>query len=223
MCSGFLRRARQSCSCCHSACGLTSRAPAARRQWDREHRAMGIRIVTFEREHGSGCSAIAATVARRLGWKLWDQALSEEIARRLHWRGGFEGSLNAPRLGLVDAESIRAVVSKLVPELAEAGNCVIVGRAAAFLLRERRDAFHVFVYAPFKERVRRLREAGESEQKAEELAQTVDRERADFILKRFGIEWPGRHYFHLAVNSCMGDDPAAEIILHALAVYKERC
>jgi cytidylate kinase len=208
---------------------------------------MGIRIVTFEREYGSGCSAIAATVARRLGWKLWDQALSEEIARRLHCRGGdverlgersdpalyrlfksflrgsFEGSLNAPRLGLVDAESIRAVVSKLVPELAEAGNCVIVGRAAAFLLRERRDAFHVFVYAPFKERVRRLREAGESEQKAEELAQTVDRERADFILKRFGIEWPGRHYFHLAVNSCMGDDPAAEIILHALAVYKERC
>ncbi len=208
---------------------------------------MGIRIVTFEREYGSGCGAIAAKVAARLGWKLWDAALSEEIARRLHCRSGdverlgersdpglyrlfksflrgsFEGSLNAPRLGLVDAESIRAVVSRLVPELAAEGNCVIVGRAAAFYLRERRDAFHVFVYAPFKERVRRLREAGESEKKAVELAQTVDRERADFILKRFQIEWPGRHYFHLAVNSCMGDDVATDVILHAVAVYTERC
>ena len=44
---------------------------------------MPIRVITLEREYGSGGGEIAERVATRLGWKLWDQLLTEEIARRL--------------------------------------------------------------------------------------------------------------------------------------------
>jgi cytidylate kinase len=206
---------------------------------------MNIQVITLDREYGAGGGVIAEKIAKRLGWKLWDHALTEEIARRLrcgcgaveeheekrdpaHYRlfkafmrGSFEGSLNAPRIRMVDTECVREVMRKLLPEIAEAGNCVIVGRGSAFYLASRNDAFHIFVYAPFQERVRRLRASGESEEKARELAESVDRDRAEFIQKYFQVEWPGRHHFHLMVNSGMGDDVATDIILDAVAKWEK--
>jgi len=207
---------------------------------------MNTRVITLEREYGSGGGVIAEKMAARLGWKLWDQMLTEEIARRLDcdcraveehqekrdsayyrllksfMRGSFEGSLNAPRMRMVDTECVREMVRKMMPEIAEAGNCVIVGRGSAYYLGDRPDAFHVFIYAPFKERVRRLQSTGRSEKEAVELAQTVDKERAEFIKQYFDIDWPGRHRFHLMVNSGMGDDAAVEIILEAISSYGKR-
>lgn len=208
---------------------------------------MRIQVITLEREYGSGGGEIAAAIAGRLDWKLWDQLLTEEIARRLDcdcgavakheekndptyyrllksfMRGSFEGSLNAPRLKIVDTECVREVAQKLLPEIADAGRAVIVGRGSAYYLSKRPDAFHVFIYAPFQERVRRLQATGKTEKEAIELAETVDRDRADFINKYFRVDWPGRHRFHLMVNSGMGNEAAVEIILDALACYeKER-
>jgi cytidylate kinase len=134
-------------------------------------------------------------------------------------RGSFEGSLNAPRLKMVDTDCVREVVKRILPGIAEAGDCVIVGRGSAYYLSERPDAFHVFVYAHFQERVRRLRARGKSEREAIERAETVDRDRAAFIKQSFGIEWPGRHRFHLMVNTGMGEEASTEIILDALARY----
>ena len=208
---------------------------------------MGIRVITLEREFGSGGGDIAAAIAGRLGWKLWDQLLTEEIARRLEcdcgavakheekqdpvyyrlmkafMRGSFEGSLNAPGLKMVDTECVREIVQQLLPEIANAGNAVIVGRGSAYYLSKRTDAFHVFIYAPFHERVRRVKATGKSEKDALELVETVDRDRAHFISKYFNVDWPGRHRFHLMVNSGMGNEVAVDLILDALAHYeKER-
>src|SRR5580693_1898585 len=117
-----------------------------------------IRVITIEREYGSGAGEIAGKLAERLGWKLWDQLLTDEIARRMDcdcrdveeheekrdpafyrllkafMRGSFEGSLNAPRLKMVDTECVREVVQKILPEIAQKGNCVIVGRGSTYYL-----------------------------------------------------------------------------------------
>jgi cytidylate kinase len=205
-----------------------------------------IRIITLEREYGSGGGVIAEKLAGRLGWKLWDRLLTEEIARRMdcdcraveeheerrdpaHYRlfkafmrGSFEGGLNAPRLKMVDTDCVREVVQKILPGIAEAGNCVIVGRGSAYYLGSRRDAFHVFIYAPFEDKVRRLQSIGKSEKEAIEQAETVDRDRAAFIKQYFNVEWPERHRFHLMVNSSLGDDVAVEIILDAVARFAKQ-
>jgi cytidylate kinase len=196
-----------------------------------------IRIITIEREFGSGGAVIAEKVASRLGWKLWDQLLTDEIARRMDcarglveeheeqrdsatyrlfkafMRGSFEGSLNAPRLQMVDTDCVREVARKILMEVAETGHSVIVGRGSAYTLTGHPDAFHVFIYAPFEDKVRRLRAAGRSEKRAIELAETVDVQRAAFIKQYFNIDWPERHRFHLMINSIMGDELAVETIL----------
>ena len=204
-----------------------------------------IRVITIEREYGSGAAAISKKVADRLGWKLWDQQLTNQIARlldcdsrtvekreekrdpvfyrlfRAFMRGSYEGSLNAPRLKIVDADCIREVAERVVKGAAEEGNCVIVGRGSAYYLQSRSDAFHVFIYAPFESKVRRLRADGHAEDEAAQLAETVDRDRADFIKQYFGVEWPDRHRFHLMINSAVGDDLAVEMILNA-ALFPSR-
>jgi len=205
-----------------------------------------IRIITIEREFGSGGGVIAEKVATGLGWKLWDQLLTEEIARRMDcdcravesreerrdpayyrllkafMRGSFEGSLNAPRLKMVDTDCVREVTQQILKEVAEDGNCVIVGRGSAYYLGGRRDAFHVFIYAPFEDKVRRLRALGKSEKEATELAETVDIDRAAFIKKYFNVEWPERHRFHLMVNSSLGDEVAVETILDTHARFDKQ-
>jgi len=199
-----------------------------------------IRVITIEREYGSGAADIAKKVADRLGWKLWDQALTDEIARRMDcdsrtveeheerrdslsyrlfkafMRGSFEGSLNAPRLKMVDADCIREIAQAVVTAAAKEGSSVIVGRGSAYYLRDRPDAFHVFIYAPFEDKVRRLRAMGKSEADAVHLAETVDRDRSAYIRQYFGIEWPERHFFHLMINSKMGDEMAAQAILNGI-------
>ena len=202
-------------------------------------------VLTIEREYGSGAAAIARNVAVRLGWKLWDQLLTDEICRRmecdrrhverheerrdpLHYRlfkaflrGSFEGSLNEPRMRVADAESIRHLTEELVRAAAAEGHAVIVGRGSAYYLRDRPDAFHVFIYAPFEEKVRRLQLEGKSQAEAIQLAESVDRDRAAFIKEHFGIEWPARHFFHLMVNSTIGEDAAVRTIVDVLAAVQE--
>jgi len=201
-----------------------------------------IRIITIDREYGSGGVDVAARVAERLGWKLWDQLLTNEIARlmecdcgvveeheercdplfyrlvRAFMRGSYEGSLNAPRLKMADTDCIREVTEKVVNSAAEEGQCVIVGRGSAYYLQDRPDAFHVFVYAPLEEKVRRLRAQGKNENDARQLAETVDEDRAAFIKRYFGVEWPDRHKFNLMVNSTIGEDHAVDTILNAVAM-----
>ena len=200
-----------------------------------------IRIITVEREYGSGGGVIAAALAERLGWSLWDQRLTDEIARRMDcdrssveaheerldptyyrlfkafMRGSFEGSVNAPRLKVVDTDCVREVTQAIQLELAESGRSVVVGRGSAYYLGNRSDAFHVFIYAPFAQKVRRLKSIGKSDAEAHELAETVDRDRALFIKQSFDVEWPAIHRFHLMVNSSIGDAVAVDTILDAVA------
>jgi len=123
---------------------------------------------------------------------------------------------------MVDTDCVREVVQQILPNIADEGNCVIVGRGSAYYLSTRLDAFHVFIYAPFEERVRRLRSTGKTEKESIELAETVDRERADFVKQYFDIEWPDRHRFHLMVNSGIGEEAAVETILDSLALYTKQ-
>jgi len=200
-----------------------------------------IRIITIDREYGSGGAAIAEQVATRLGWKLWDQRLTDEIARRMDCerhaveereerrdpatyrlfkaflRGSFEGTVNTLRSKPVDADCIREAAEKIVKEVAEKGDCVIVGRGAAYYLGDRNDALHVFIYALFEDKVHRLQATGKTQEEATTLAEQVDVDRASFIREYFRVDWPERQRFHLMINSSMGEQLAVETILDAAA------
>lgn len=200
-----------------------------------------IRIITIDREYGSGAREIAAALATRLGWKLWDESLTSEIASMtgcdcpaieereehrdaLHYRlfrafmrGSFEGTVNAQRVKVVDADRIREAAERVVRAAAKEGNCVIVGRGSDYYLRSNPDTFRVFIYAPFEEKIRRLRAMGKSEEEAHVLTETVDQDRAAYIRHYFRLRWPFRQIYDLMINSSLGDRAVVQTILGAVA------
>ena len=76
----------------------------------------------------------------------------------------------------------------------------------------------MFVYAPFEEKIHRLRSMGKSEEEAHLLAETVDQDRAAYIKQYFKLEWPFREIYDLMINSSLGDDVVVETILNSVAV-----
>ncbi len=206
-----------------------------------------VNIITIEREYGCGGGEIAQLVANRLGWKLWDQRLTEEIARlancpkavveareerqdplyyrlfKSFLRGSYEGSMNAPKLNLVDSETILRITRRVVEHAAEAGDCVIVGRGSQQFLKTRPNTLRIFLYAPREDKVRRLLVRGKSEKEAEELVDSVDQERADFIQKYFNVDWPDRPIYHTMLNTAIGDECSANMILSLVKTYEARC
>jgi len=202
------------------------------------------RIITIEREYGCGAGQIARQLASQLGWKLWDQELTAEIARvanvdssavsmceervdsafqklvKVFWRGSYEHSMHLEHQPFGPDRMVE-VGEEVMQEIAKCGNCVIVGRGAPYFLRERPDVFHVFLYAPRGDKLRRLQDLGKSLHDAEELVDTVDRERMLFIKHYFGADWPTRSLYHMMINTAIGDENVIATILTTMQSLQE--
>ena len=200
-----------------------------------------IKIITIDREYGSGAADIAATLAARLGWKLWDELLTIEIARimgcdcpaveereerrdALHYRlfkafmrGSFEGTMHAHRVKFVDADCIREAAEKVVREAAKEGNCRNRRTRLGLLSSIQPGCFSRVHLCTFEEKIRRLRGLGKSEEEAHMLAETVDQDRAAYIKQYFKVEWPFREIYHLMINSSLGDAVVVETIRSSVA------
>jgi len=196
------------------------------------------RVITIEREFGCGGGKIASALARHMGWKLWDHAITEEIARlasvdcsavercdekvdstfyrlaRVFWRGSSERSM--PVGEPFDADCMVRMAQQFLQQAAQTGHCAIVGRGAPYFLRERSDTFHVFLYAPRAEKVRRLIAQGKGQHEAEDLVDTVDRDRMTFIRHYYGADWPTRSLYHMMLNTAVGDDRVLSTILSTM-------
>jgi len=203
------------------------------------------RIITVEREYGCGAGQIACQLAERLGWKLWDHALTEEIAkmanvecaaverceeradstfRRLvnsFLRGSYESHMSAPGREPFNTDRFVSVGQQVMENVARTGNGVIVGRGAPYFLRERADVFHVFLYAPFPEKVRRLKMLGKSQQEAEQLLDNIDRERIEFVKRYFDADWPTRSLYHVMINTAIGNENVISIILDSMRIFEK--
>jgi cytidylate kinase len=199
-----------------------------------------INILAVEREFGSGAANIAKTLASRLGWKVWDHEITDEIARRLNckaemverheerldsvfyrlmkafMRGSFEARVETDNFEVLDAEHLSILFEKVITQIAAQGKCVIIGRGAPWFLREREDAFRVFLFAPYEEKLRRTMAQGKSRKDAEHLLETVDRDRAAFLRKYYDKEWPDRYLYNMMLNTSTGDEAAVQMILEGM-------
>lgn len=198
------------------------------------------RVITIEREYGCGAGEIARKLASKLGWKLWDRDLTAEIARvanvdpssvsmceeradstfqrlvKVFWRGSYERSAAELSHQPFGPDRMVEVGEEVMCNIAEQGNCVIVGRGAPYFLRDRIDTFHVFLYAPRAEKLRRIQSLGRSLSDAEDLVDTVDRERILFVKHYFGADWPTRSLYHVMINTASGDENVLSIVLHSM-------
>jgi cytidylate kinase len=200
-----------------------------------------VRIITVSSLYGGGGPEVAERVATTLGWNLLDHDLLKKIAERANvtesvaakydqhvdpwfnrlvknlWQGGFERGAGASGEGIVDCEGMLEFTRKAMHEAADIGHCVIMGRGGQCILRDRKDAFHVFLYAPVEYRARHLQKTeGGDLAHAKALAERVDRERVGYIRRYFGENWFEPALYNLMLESSIGVDAASAVVVSAV-------
>jgi len=196
-------------------------------------------IVTVSRQYGSGGSEVAERIARALGWKLYDNAVVDEVAARLGITPA-EVSEREERLPTL-SERLASTMSLAVPEVmttgeyavippsedrivdvtqrvmedaVRAGPAVIVGRGAQCLLARRSDALHVFCYAPVESLIEHTMNAlGLRAEEARRKVNEMNARREDYVKRHWKREWRDLSNYHLCVNTAwLGIDGAAELV-----------
>jgi len=186
-------------------------------------------IITISRQYGSGGRKVGTLLSQELNVPFYDKALFAEAAQRSgihqsHFEEAeqhsgdqlfghiFDGmsSMSAPlndRIFLAQFETIRA--------LADQGPCVIVGRGANRVLKDREDVLNVFLYADFDRRVRRaVEEYGVDPARAEKVVRDMDKNRASYLKTYTDQQFGKAENYHLCIDSgTVGIENAVKIVL----------
>lgn len=178
-------------------------------------------IVTIERQYASGGNEIGIEAAARLGFKLYDRNILMAAAKNLKIpaihienleetsSGSFLFNLSKTPLGgnigekdLPLADKLFLEEKKIIEKLAEEGNCVIVGRAAGYILRDYENCLRVFIHADKEKRIKRAVEReGIKESEAESALKKNDRRRSGFYNSVTKWEWGNPNFFELCLDS----------------------
>ena len=197
----------------------------------------GHKIITIGREFGSGGHEIGQKLADRLGIPLYDNRLVSMAAEELGVKTEDaervdESSLNtfvtgytvtpgmytefinaASYLPSFDTEVYRKQ-AEIIKRLAEKGPCVIVGRCADYVLKDRDDCINVFICADKADRKKRIMELyGLNERKAADRIRKTDKERRYYYEVHTGQDWGSIHSHQMLFNvSMLGVDRIVEIL-----------
>lgn len=200
---------------------------------------MGNLIITISREFGSGGRKIGEKLAQQLSIPFYDKEILQRTAEKSglsqdfianaesHSRKSFLFSIaTAPYSDMKFSYQYETPVtdqayfaqSQVIRELAEANNCVIVGRCADYILREEEKLLRIFIVASPDDRLRRVvDEYGMEEKDASSKIKKADKARASYVRHYTGEEWGDVKNYDLVINtSYSGIDGAVEIIKSAL-------
>ena len=206
-------------------------------------------VITVSRQFGSGGSEVAAAVARALGWSLLDNAIVDAVAEQLGVTPAAivareervpslaERLASAMTLGTPEfvpavgaampsfEERMLDVTRRVMQRAIAEGPVVVVGRGAQSVLAERRDALHVFCYAPRSALVDRVvQREGLGRADAERLVDETNRHREQYVRRNWNRSWCAHEHYHVCVNTgWLGIDGAAEVVIRlAREKFEER-
>lgn len=199
------------------------------------------KIITISREFGSGGRTIGHMVAEKLGIPFYDKELVDQIALESGFAPKFveENGEHAPGRsslsyafapqgipgimnGLSTADFLWNIQCSVILQLAENGPCVIVGRNADYVLKDRADCLHAFIHADLPYRADRIvRLYGEAEKSPEARLQEKDKRRRVNYQHYTGRTWGAAQNYDISLNSGkIGLEACADIIV-ALAKGNE--
>lgn len=184
------------------------------------------RIITISREFGSGGRTIGKKVAEDLGIPCYDYELIQKIAKESGFdeqyikeageysTGGFLSTLASRVFGPTNEDYLWEIQYKIITELAEKGPCVIVGRCADYILKDKADCLNVFIHADMEFRADRIVKIyGERESSPEHRLKDKDKRRAAYYKFYTEQKWGDVKNYHLTMNSgIVGIDNCVKII-----------
>ncbi len=199
---------------------------------------MSKQIITISREFGSGGRSVGHRVAELLAVPYYDKELVKQVAVETGfdekfieqegeyaspWQslmsyafsGGGGGNPRQHMNGLSTADFLWVIQCRVILDLAEKGPCVIVGRCADYILRERADVLNVFIHAPIAYRADRVvRLYGESGQAPEKRLEEKDKRRRAYYKHYADRDWGMSQNYHLSLDSSLvGIERCAQLIL----------
>lgn len=178
-------------------------------------------IVAIERSYASGGNEIGEKLAKALGYKLFDRNILIEAAKNLNISPLYIENLEETSSGGVIfnlskaykrndtdensrplAEKLFAEERRIIEQAANEGGCVIVGRAASYILRDREDCLRVFVNAEKEHRIQRgIQHEKLDRATAESTMKKVDKRRKGFFNSVTNWEWGSPDYFEICIDS----------------------
>ncbi|MFZ5624920.1 MAG: AAA family ATPase [Gemmatimonadota bacterium] len=198
-------------------------------------------LITISRQFGAGGSAVARAVADALGWRVVDNDLvdrvasrsglsPQEVAAREERGPGFLERLSRALVGAtpellttgefpaaqeLEEEDLVRTTESVVAELAEQGEMVLVGRAAAAVLGQRKDALHVRLVADKAFRVEvAARRLGVDTREATRIVEQTDTQRERYHREYYGRDWDDPLHYHMVLNTgWLGFDGAADLVV----------
>ena len=178
-------------------------------------------IITIGREHGSAGKQIGKMVSEKLGIPFYYKETTALAAKESGLDSEFIADINNNSPALLhnlylSTDAIQRAVAaqdKVIRKIADNGSCVIVGRAADYVLRDYDDVVNIFVYAPDEYRIARIMEVyGDSADAAKKHIRRSDEARAAYYKTITGKNWGDRHNYHLLINGSVGLEESADII-----------
>ena len=185
------------------------------------------RVIAISREFGSGGRTIGKLVAEHLGIQCYDAELIQKLAAESGFdesyiqnageytpSGFFTSALIDRSFGPTNEDLLWKLQYRIIRELAEKEPCVIVGRCADYILRDRSDCLKVFIHADMAFRTKRIVEVyGEREQSPEERLRDKDKRRAAYHRFYTNMKWGHAQNYHLTLDSSViGIDRCVDII-----------
>ncbi len=199
---------------------------------------MSYRILTLERQYASGGRAVGKAVADALGVPCYNREILEYAAERSGQtpehlerleetaNTGLISSLQAAYARLARGEraalppegALLLAEAEVIRELADEGPCVLIGRSAGCILRDRTDVLRAFLYADEEARIRRaVDEYGHDENEAPTVLRYFDRRRANFYNANYSLKWEDKAGYHLCLDTGrLGVAACAQVLLRAM-------
>lgn len=179
-------------------------------------------IITISREHGSQGKKIGELVAKQLGIPYYykeltalaaaESGLDKEYIKKV---SSNDGEQISQELYLTTSPAKYAIEAQdaVLKEIATQGSCVIVGRAADYVLRDQKNLLRVFIYAPKEMRVKNIMSMyGDDEKSATKNIDRSDKNRADYYSLISGQKWGNPRNYDLCVDASLGKEKVAELI-----------
>lgn len=191
---------------------------------------MSKKIITISREFGSGGRFIGEEVAKKLGIKYYDKDIISQIAERSGFSQEYirQNAELSPKKGLfvyaltgrdITGKSVEDMVyevqRKVILEIAENDSCVIIGRNADYILKDRTDVINVFIHADISEKVKRIcRLYNVTEAEALKMTADIDKRRMTNYRYYTDQKWGMARNYTLTLNSSqLGYDMCEKIIM----------
>ena len=193
-------------------------------------------VITIARGYGSGGRTIGKMLAEELGINFYDRELlrlasddsgineelfakaDEKLKKSLLFkiaRKAYKGELIPPdRDDFVSNDNLFNYQAKIIKELAEQESCVIVGRAADYILKDYDNVVKVFVHAPLEACINTLTEmTGSPRKDIIKQIETIDKHRAEYYKYYTGRNWEDAKNYDLCLNSSqLGFKKCVEIV-----------